>query len=381
MNDITILPLRNWRERRIFLTFPWRIFKGDRLWVPPLLPDLAERIDPQRGVFFQCGGEAEFFIAWQDGRPVGTVCAAEDRQANANTGRSDCMFGFFHFIRDFHVMFALLEHVKGWARRRGLKTITGPFNLDYEDSYGILVEGRDRPPALMCGHTPRYYYEFIERCGLEPARGDNIAFALDLTIPNPALVDLSRMAERVRQHGHFTIRPGRLDQWEDELERIYILLNKALAHLTDYRPWPREVVFNSLAPFRKIADPELILFVEHGDETVGWAPGLPNLNEAFMHVNGLCYPWDYLKLAWHMRRKTACLTCKSILVLPEFWGSGAAVLLFDEMIQRARSRGYQWIDASLTSTDNPRTPALGKRFGAQIYKRYRVYRGKVESRE
>ncbi|MEN4042483.1 MAG: GNAT family N-acetyltransferase [Anaerolineaceae bacterium] len=381
MSMITILPVRNRRERRIFLTFPWRIFKDDPLWVPPLLPDLEERIDPRRGVFFQHGGDAEYFIAWRDGKPVGTISAAEDRFANASTGNRECIFGFFHFIQDEQVMHALLEHVKDWARRRGLVTISGPFNLDYEDSYGILVEGRDRPPALMCGHTPPYYYDFIERANLWPARGDNIAFALDLTAPNPALDELSRMAARVRQHGRFTIRAGRMEQWEEELERIYTLLNIALTHLTDYRPWPREVVFNSLAQFRKIADPELVLFAECKGETIGWLPGLSNLNEAFIHANGLRYPWDYLKLAFYLRRKTKCLTIKSALVLPEYWGSGVAALMFDEMLQRARSRGYQWIDASITSDDNPRTPALGKRFGAQVYKRYRVYRGKTGSEE
>jgi hypothetical protein len=320
--SITVLPIRSRRERRIFLTFPWHIFKDDPLWVPPLLPDLQERIDPRRGVFFQRGGEAECFIAWRDGAPVGTICAALDHESNAATGRLDCVFGFFHFIQDFEVMHSLLEQVKRWARQRGLTTITGPFNLDYEDSYGILVEGRDRPPALMCGHSPPYYYDFIERCGFEAARGDNLAFALDLTSPNPALDDLQRMAERVRQRGRFTVRSGRLDRWEDELEHIYVLLNKALAHLNDHRPWPREVVFNSLAPFRKIADPDLVLFAERDGQTVGWLPGLPNLNEAFIHANGLRYPWDYLPLLWHMRKKTACLTCKSVLILPEYGAAG-----------------------------------------------------------
>jgi GNAT superfamily N-acetyltransferase len=134
------------------------------------------------------------------------------------------------------------------------------------------------------------------------------------------------------------------------------------------------VVFNSMAPFRKIADPELILFAEDGERTVGWLPGLPDLNEAFIHADGLRYPWDYLKLAWFLRRPAKCLTVKSVLVLPEYWGRGAAILLFDEMIRRGRAKGYHWIDASLTSADNPRTPQLAERFGATLYKRYRAYR-------
>jgi GNAT superfamily N-acetyltransferase len=78
-----------------------------------------------------------------------------------------------------------------------------------------------------------------------------------------------------------------------------------------------------------------------------------------------------------MRRPVDCLTVKSVLVLPEYWGSGVVILLFDEMLRQARARGYRWIDASLTSADNPRTPALAERFGARLYKRYRAYRMKI----
>jgi GNAT superfamily N-acetyltransferase len=377
VSGITVLPVRTARERQVFLTFPWRIFQGDPLWVPPLLSDWEERIDPKRGVFFK-RGEAEMFIAWRDGQPVGTVSAAEDREENEVRHARECVFGFFNFIEDYAVMEALLTRVREWALARQLNALTGPFNLDYEDGYGILVEGRERPPALMCGHTPPYYLDFVERYGFEPARGDNIAYALDLTTQTPALDELARVAERLRRRKRYVVRPADLTHWEDELERIYILLNKALAHLPDYRTWPRDVVFSSLAPFRKIADPELILFAEDGDRTVGWLPGLPNLNEIFIHVNGLRRPWDYLKLAWYMRRHTECLTVKSVLVLPEYWGRGVGMLMFDEMIRRARARGYHWIDASLTSSDNPTTPALGDRFQAKLYKRYRVYRMNIE---
>jgi GNAT superfamily N-acetyltransferase len=376
MSEIKVLPVRTRQERRIFLNFPWRIYKNDPLWVPPLLPDWKERIDPQRGVFFK-RGEADFFIAWRDGEPIGTICAAEDRQANAERGDHECVFGFFNFIEDYAVMEALLQRVREWAHQHSLDTLTGPYNLDYEDSYGILVEGRDRPPVLMCGHTPPYYLDFVERYGFQPARGDNIAFAFDLTQEIEVTQKVKRLAERVRQRGRFVIRSADLAHWEDELEKIYILLNQALRHLPDYRSWPREVVFNSLAPFRKIVDPDLVLFAEEGKNTVGWLPGIPNLNEVFIHVNGLRHPWDYLKLFWYMRRQTECLSMKSVLVPQEYWGSGVAVLLFDEMYRRALARGYKWIDGSLTSDDNPNTPALGARFGAKIYKRYRAYRIKI----
>jgi GNAT superfamily N-acetyltransferase len=373
MTDLKILPVRTAKERGKFLTFPWRIYRDDPLWVPPLLPERAKTIDPKRGVFFQ-RGEAEFFIAWRDGQPVGTICAAEDRATNESRGRQECVFGFFEYVEDYDVARALLDHVKGWARQRNLKALYGPFNLDYEDSYGVLIEGRDRPPALLCGHTPPYYQGFMERYGFQPARGDNLAFAVELGEETPATRRLARLADRVRERRGITVRGADLARWEDEVDRVHRLINVALAHLPDHIGWRRDALESTLEPFRRIADPELILFAEVDGEAVGWFPGVPNLNEAFMHANGLRRPWDYARLWWHLRRQPDCLAVKSVLVLPEYWGTGVSVLLFDEMARRARAKGYKWVDLSLTSADNPNTPILARRMGARIYKRYRVYR-------
>ena len=374
VSTIDVRPIRTRRERRTFLAFPWRIYRGDPLWVPPLLPERARAIDPERGAFFRRGGEAEFFIAWRDGEPVGTICAGEDRFANENRDERECVIGFFEYIDDYEVAEALLDRARAFARVRDLNALWGPFNLDYEDSYGVLIEGRERPPALLCGHTPPYYQDCMERYGFGPARGDNIAFALDLDLNSRPLRRLSRLARKIRERRNFTVREVDLTRWDEEVDCIHRLLNASLSYLPDHIGWHRGALESTLASFRAIADPQLILFAEADGETVAWFPGIPNLNEAFIHANGLRYPWDYVKLWWHMRRQPECLTIKSGLVLPEYWGSGVIVLLFDEMARRASARGYTWIDASLTSIENPNTPHLAKHMGGEIYKRYRVYR-------
>jgi GNAT superfamily N-acetyltransferase len=373
MSSFDILPIRTARERRTFLTFPWRIYRDDPLWVPPLLPERAKVIDSERGAFFK-RGEAEFFIAWRDGVPVGTICAAEDKFTNAQRHRRECVFGFFEYVEDDDVAAGLVRHVIEWARKRDLNALFGPFNLDYEDSYGVLVEGRDRPPALLCGHTPPYYQDFMERFGFQPARGDNLAYAIDVDEDTPARRRLHRLADRLRQRGGITIRGADLDHLDDEIDSIHHLLNTALAHLPDHIGWHREALEALLQPFLDIADPELVLFAEVDGQTVGWFPGLPNLNEPFQRADGLRYPWDYLRLWWHMRRQPECLAVKSVLVSPEYWGTGVSVLLFDELARRAKAKGFKWVDMSLTSEDNPNTPVLAERMGARIYKRYRVYR-------
>jgi GNAT superfamily N-acetyltransferase len=60
------------------------------------------------------------------------------------------------------------------------------------------------------------------------------------------------------------------------------------------------------------------------------------------------------------------LAIKSVLVLPEYWGSGVSLMLFSEMIKRAKEKGYTWADLSLTSEENPKTPILAERVGGKL---------------
>jgi GNAT superfamily N-acetyltransferase len=368
-----IHPVRNHREKESFLTFPWRLYRDDPLWVPPLLDERRKATDPARGGFFH-SGQAEFFVAWESGQPVGTLCCAEERSRTQLNGHAECMIGFFECIEDYRVAEALFQQAEAWARAREMRAIYGTYQLDREDSRGILVEGRDRPPVTYCGHNPPYYAGFFERYGFAREHDDGLAYAVDLDLQAAPIRRLGRLAERVRARKDFAIRGGNFADLEAEIDRILLLQNEALKHLEGYIPYTRADIEAMVRPLLEIVDPGLILFAEADGKTVGWFPGVPNMNEVLIHLNGLRYPWDYLRLPFFMRLRPKCLTVKSVAVLPEYWDTGVAVLLFDEMTRRAAARGYTWIDLSLTGEDNPDTWDIAHHMGAQIYKRYRFYR-------
>ena len=372
MNKIIIKQVNNGLQRRRYATFPWQIYKDDPLWVPPLIPERMKLLNPQKGTFFS-HGEAAFFTAYKDGKLVGTIMAAVDHSSNTSRDLNDGMFGFFECINDQLVSDKLFNTAEDWMRSNQLTRMIGPFHQDYDSAYGILVEGRDRPPAINCGHTPPYYENLVVNHGFKPLRPDNIAFAIDITQDTREIQLLHKLAEKAAARGKAVIREARLDEWDKEADRVHFLLNKALAHLVDFVGWDREALDDTLAPFKKYADPYLILFADVGDQTVGFFPGIPNLNEILHRVNGLRYPWDLLKMLKYSRIQPKGLAVKSVLVLPEYWGTGVSLMLFSEMAKRAKEKGYSWVDLSLTSVDNPKTPMLAERMGGKIYKRYRVY--------
>ena len=201
-----------------------------------------------------------------------------------------------------------------------------------------------------------------------------MAFGVDLDPNSEGQSRFSRLAQVVRKRSDMHIRTVNLDDFDNEIDIIYELLVKSLVHLPGSIPWRRDVLGEFLSPFKDIVDPDLILFVEADGKSVGWYPGIPNLNEIFIKVNGLRYPWNYVKLLLNMKKQPDCISTKSILVLPEYWQTGAGILLLDEMAKRAYARGYKWVDLSLTAEDNPQTPLIVQRVGGAEYKRYRTYR-------
>jgi GNAT superfamily N-acetyltransferase len=371
---IEIKPVQTPKERNIFLTFPWRIYKNDPLWVPPLLPERAKVIDPAQGLFFK-DGTAELFIAWRDGKPAGTICLAEEFNNTRTKGFKGCMYGFVECVEDYDVFKAVFDHAEAWARARDMKSLYGPFNLDREDSRGILIEGRDRPPAILCGHHPPYYQAFFERYGFEKNGEDGLAYAIDIDLNNPKIQRLSRLADMVRQkHPEFKVRGANIKNMNNEIERIVFLQNEGLKHFPDFVPYTRSDIEAMILPLIDLVDMELVLFAEVDGKPAGFFPGVPNFNEVVIHLNGLRYPWDYLHYLKYRNTKPKCIAIKSVVVPPEYWDTGVAILLFDEMAKRASARGFQWADLSLTGESNTDTRPLALHAGAQVYKRYRFYK-------
>ena len=88
MTHISIQKVVNDFQRRRFATFPWKIYRDDPLWVPPLIPERMKQLNPEKGTFFS-HGEADFFLAYRDGARAhqtrrsrrGMVCPGEEQGA------------------------------------------------------------------------------------------------------------------------------------------------------------------------------------------------------------------------------------------------------------------------------------------------------------
>jgi GNAT superfamily N-acetyltransferase len=374
-STLSIQPIHTLKELREFVDFMWEIYKGDPLWVPPIFEERVARLDPARNPMLK-HGELQAFIAQRDGRIVGTIAGAIDYNLKNVISDPFASFGFFECINDYAVAKALLDTVVDWARSKGQVRVRGPYNPTQNDEQGFLIEGRDRIPIIMTAHNPPWYPEFVEHYGFRKWGPDEFCYQVSTEGLLPDLSNLppklGRVIEAVRQRTRAQVRPANVTDWDKEVERARQVYNRALSTLADFVPLDQDEFRRQTELLRPVIDPELVLFIEIDGKTVGFGLGLPNVNEALHHADGLRHPWDYLRYL-RDRRRIKGMSIKIIALEPDYWGRGLDALMYGELARQMAKRGYTWADLSLTGEDNPQTNKLAKVIGAEVYKQYRIY--------
>ena len=375
VSALHIEPIHTLEELGEFVDFMWQIYKGDPLWVPPVFEERVARLDPARNPLLK-HGDLQAFVARRDGRILGTIAGAMDYNLKNVIPDPFAAFGFFECINDYPVAKAMLDAVVEWARSKGQVRLRGPYNPTQNDEQGFLVEGRDRIPVIMTGHNPPWYPEFVERYGFKNWGPDLSCYGVSTDGLKPDLSNLppklGRVLAAVRQRTRAKIRTANFSDWDNEVERARQVYNRSLSTLADFVPLDADEFRRQTDLMRPILDPSLVLFVDVDDKTVGFALGLPNVNEALHHANGLRRPWDYLRFLWD-RRHIKGMSIKIIALDPDYWGRGLDALMYGELARQMVKKGYTFADLSLTGEDNPQTNKLANVIGAEVYKRYRIY--------
>ena len=199
---LEIRPVVSGRDLNAFLKVPWRIYAEDPQWVPQLLLDQKEFLNPRMHPFY-LHGAAEKFIAYRDGVPQGRILVSDDPRYNAEHKSNTGCFGMFESADDPEMAQGLIEAASKWLRDRGRTAILGP--IDYSTNYncGLLVEGFHTPPRIMDNHNPPYYAGLLESCGLAKAKD---LFSWWFVDPKDMGAMWRERAERIMRRGKITIR-------------------------------------------------------------------------------------------------------------------------------------------------------------------------------
>ncbi len=144
------------KELREFVMFPYKLYKGDPYWVPPLLMD-AKKIASGNTPLFKKGPYRHCIV--KDGEEVlGRITCGIDERMNELKGTKEVYFTLFETVNDKKVVELLFEEVEKFAKEMGMKSIKGPISPTNGDDFrGVLIENFNSPPTLLEAYNLPYY--------------------------------------------------------------------------------------------------------------------------------------------------------------------------------------------------------------------------------
>lgn len=235
---ITIKKVTTPKELKTFIRFNYELYKHNPYSVPDLLDDMLHTFNPQKNAAFEfC--EADYFLAYKDGRLAGRVAAIINRRANEKWGVKNVRFGWIDFIDDREVSEALLRTVEEWGRQRGMDTMHGPLGFTDMDAEGMLIEGFDQLSTMATIYNYPYYPAHMEAYGLEKD-ADWVEYRI--RVPEEEPEKHRRIAALVQQKYGLEIRKYRSAKKiaREYGQKIFELVNEAYAPLYGYSPSARD---------------------------------------------------------------------------------------------------------------------------------------------
>jgi len=372
--EIVDVPLGQRKLVERFIKVPWHIhrerYPNDH-WVPPLLMDRRDYLNPRKNPFFD-HADVALWIARVDGRDVGRIAAIEDHDWHKFHGDKTGYFGMFESPDDPEIAEALLDRARGWLRRRGLERMIGP--MDFSTNYvcGVLLDAFDRDPGINMPYNPPWYDELLRGRGLSKAK-DLIQWGIELDQPIPPRV--VRVAKKLRKRENLTVRAMRFDDWDAEVDRALEVYNDAWEHNWGFVPVGEKEFRHIAKDLKLVLDPSLPLIAEVDGKPVAFALIIKNINPALKKLDGKLLPLGLLSLVWDLEIADTIDSGRLILmgIREGYRRRGIDSILFLEMAERARALGWWGGEIGWTLEDNVMVNRAIEKFGSSPVSHYRIY--------
>jgi len=375
---LQIIPVDSPHLLQSFINLPWKLYRTDPCWVPPLKMERKWHLSAKNPYFEHA--EFQAWVACRGKQVVGRISAQIDQ---LHLQRYHDATGFFGLLEaednreTFHALFTVAEE---WLRHRGMKQIRGPFSLSINDECGLLVEGFDSPPPIMLGHALPYYGSRVEEQGFAKEQ-DLLAYRVTTDTPQPRHLEML-----IKRSGkEVTIRPMRKDFFAEDLKIIQDIFEDAWSDNWGFIPFTPAEFAELGKNLKLLVDVDFVRIAEVNGEPAGMMVSFPNLNEMIKDLNGRLLPFGWLKLLWRLKVRGAKSARVPLMgVKHRFQGSrqgvAIALMMISPLHMKARKEGIKEVDMSWILEQNQAMRKIIESVGSTLYKRYRIYQKELEGK-
>lgn len=379
MSAIEIKKVESRRDLCKFIDFHNELYKGNPYHVPNLYFDEMNTFRKDKNAAFDfC--EAEYFMAYRDGKAVGRVAAIINHSANKKWERESVRFGWIDFVDDIEVSKALLKAVEDYGKSKGMKEIVGPLGFTDMDPEGMLLYGYDQLGTQATAYNYPYYPEHMDRMGGWEKDNDYVEYKL--YVPEEMPEKYATIAKMIQRRYNLQVKKLKRNEIYGENgygKKIFDVVNETFKDLYGYSKLTDRQIEQYVKMYLPMADLDLITIIEDWNtpdhKVVGVGISIPSLARALQKCGGKLFPFGW----WHILRalkfhKTEVVDLLLVGVLPEYRQKGANALLFYDLIPHYQRLGFKWGETHVEMETNMKVQGQWQYLNREIHKRRRCYK-------
>ncbi len=364
---IRIVPVSTSKQLMQFIKLPFRLYKNDPNWVPPLIMDQKNFFNPKKNPYYE-HSKVQLFLALKDGKAVGRISAQTNTQHNKEHNDKVGFFGFYESENDPQIAQNLFDAAEAWLREQGCDTSRGPMNFSVNDECGLLIDGFDTMPYIMMPHHHKWYQDIITGCGYEKAM-DLYAWHLHDEAMNQRL---EKFADRAMKRGGFTVREVDKKNLRRDIEMVFELYTRAWEYNWGFVPMTRAEFDHTVKTLLPVVDTSMAFIAEIDGTPVGFSVALPDYNLVLKKMNGRVFPIGFIK-ALYYKNKIRRARILTLGIVKEYQKRGIDAVFHYMTYKNGQAKGYYDGELSWILETNTVMNQAAAKLGATIHKTYRIF--------
>lgn len=384
MSAIEIRKVESRSDLRTFIEFHYDLYEGNEYDAPNLYTDEVNTLRKDKNAAFDfC--EAEYFIAYKDGKVAGRVAAIINNRANEKWQRKAVRFGWIDFVDDIEVSKALFKAVEDYGRSMGMTEMIGPLGFTDMDPEGMLTAGFDQLGTQATIYNYPYYPEHMERLGGWEKDNDYVEYKL--YVPDQIPEKYAKVAQMIQKRYNLHIKKLKKDEIFGENgygQKIFEVINATFGHLYGYSTLSQRQIDQYVKMYLPMIDLSLVSLIEDWNtpdhKLIGVGITLPSLTRALQKCRkGRLFPFGWIHILRALKRhKTNIVDLLLVGILPEYRPKGANALLFYDLIPRYQKYGFEWGETHVEMETNEKVQGQWQYLERECHKRRRCYKKNIK---
>ena len=374
---IKIITVKNSKQVKDFVMFPFKLYKECEYWVPPIIKEEIEAMDTSKNPVFK-NAEAEFYLAYDEQENiVGRIAAIVNWVEIKDQKKNKLRFGWYDTIDNIDVSKKLIEKVLEFGKERKLEFIEGPVGFSNMDKAGLLTYGYDELNTMITWYHYPYQKEHLFKLGLKQL-AEWVEYKIKIFSEEEAPEKVKKFAEIIaKRYNLKSINFKSTKQIIPYVDKMFELLNITYSPLQTYVTIKQYQIDFYKEKFIKYIHPDFIkCVVDSEGNLIAFLITMPSFSRAIKKMNGKLFPFGFLHIfkAQHFNDRVSLYL---IGVDPKYQSKGATAILFNDLQQTFNKRGIVEVETNPELVENKAIQAFWKNYESTLHKRRATFTKKI----